>query len=176
VSSIWLAEVLELFFFDAMWCVETNHCGRQNCWWRVPFRVKKHYSSLWNTDDMSKSKTPSEHKSVFYSTGIRPINYSYRGIYRRRLTYPSLLLHLFAPQPLYSSNILGAYSKSLSNHPLQLITPFSQPRTTVFLVVDLQHLCSARSSTTPSAENLALPSASQPFRAASPSRPSARRP
>jgi hypothetical protein len=61
---------------------------------------------------------------ILYSTGIRPINYSYRGIYRGRFTYPLLLLHLFTPQQLYSSNILGAYSNFLSNPPLQLITPF----------------------------------------------------
>jgi hypothetical protein len=106
VSSVCLAKALEPFLLDAMRCVGMNHGEHQNCWWGVPFRRKKHDNSLQNERNRHNARKERIRlgQVALYSTGIRPISYSYRGIYRGRFTYPPLLLHLFTPPQLYSMN------------------------------------------------------------------------
>jgi hypothetical protein len=88
-----------------------------------------------------KLNTLRKRKQYFYSLGInRPINYSYRGIYNERFTYPSPLLHLFTPQQLYSSNIPRVYYNFLSNPPFTAhYALWIHLDATVLLVGDLRY-------------------------------------
>jgi hypothetical protein len=78
--------------------------------------MKKHHNSPWNELTLQERRrvTPSE-----WDNDSDPSHeLQLRGIYRGRFTYTLLLLYLFIPQQLYSSNIIEAYNNFLSNPPL----------------------------------------------------------